>query len=42
MKNKQKIDDYIRQINQKGLSIDSMYSGTHFFIGDCVAPTFEH
>lgn len=42
IKNKQKIDDFIHQINKKGLEIDVMYSGFHFFVGDCVAPPSSH
>lgn len=42
IKNKSKIDDFIRQINKKGLDIDIMYSGFHFFVGDCVAPPSSH
>lgn len=41
-KNKSKIDDYIYNINQQGLKCDAMFSGIHFFVGDCVAPASSH
>lgn len=32
----------IFKTNKKGLEIDTMFSGFHFFIGDCIAPPSSH